>query len=144
MVATDQAGFHVSGWKSIQFESFIESEFVYKIIIFCVSLTGNTQAESRVGFEAAVGRSHVDGRRFEGEFAGEHEMTVIVAAVVRGLLRSADDVVPFEDVGRQRFGADVRNGIAFQTQIVLFKAGRRCAVAHFQGGRRGCLKEGEK
>lgn len=44
--------------------------------------TGNAEAESGVGLESSVRRKHVNGGRFEWEFAREEQSAVIVTTTV--------------------------------------------------------------
>lgn len=56
---------------------------------------GDAEAEAGAGLEAARGRVHADCGRGEGVVGREHESAPVLAAVVRGVGRAGQDVVPF-------------------------------------------------
>ena len=85
------------------------------------------------GFLESIIRSdHVNGRRFEGKFTGKNEFAVIESALVRRLVGSGDDIVPFEDVRREGLRDDVRYRIFFDSHVVLAESrrGAVCSSTH--------------
>lgn len=93
---------------------------------------GETKTSARP--EPSVGSEHHDRRRFERVLLGEDELAPVESAFVGRVLRSFDDVVPFEEVGFQGCCVDVRVGHWALLDCLEFS--REATVAHIT---RHCL-----
>lgn len=73
MVDTDQAGFHVSGWKSVMERHSLQNSDLSPAHTFAWAVTRPTRSSPlpRVALEPPVGGYHVNARRFEREFSGK-------------------------------------------------------------------------
>ena len=122
IVDTDQAGFQVSGWKSLIdkhnlkswdpresiFSKYIldtivkvarNSESVLYMILICNSNkcrlpVCSTNNPPCVYFESAVWSGHVNTGWFKREFSGKNKFAVIISSFITGIFWSFNDIVP--------------------------------------------------
>lgn len=82
MVDTDQAGFHVSGWKSVMDRHSLPNSnpSPAHALAWAAPRPARRGPLPRVALEPSVRGYHVDTRRFEREFPGKDELSMVVAA----------------------------------------------------------------
>lgn len=75
MVETDQAGFHVSGWKSVMERHSLQNRDPLNRAHPNPNLTRywrSRNALPRIALKSSIGRDHINTRRFKGKFSGKN------------------------------------------------------------------------
>lgn len=82
MVDTDQAGFHVSGWKSVMDKHNLwrHRHNRASVWVFFFNLEGKFQFLPGVTLESSIRCYHVDARGFKREFPGKYEFPMIISS----------------------------------------------------------------
>lgn len=83
MVETDQAGFQVSGWKSVMERQSLQNRGLQQSARHGrLSRTARQSALPRIALKSSIGGYHINTRRFKGEFSGKNQFSMVIATCI--------------------------------------------------------------